>query len=387
PPEVARRAAGAMSVGAAGAPSSAAGALPAGAAAMARFGAALAGAPAGVTAPPAGRPGASYYLDAVCAEVQLVSRADRSQAIGRPRIYVAVDTFSRMVTGVHVGMGDASWPQAMLALANCGADKQRFSQQYGRRIDATQWPCRHLPDTLLVSPALEALPGAVSSGNNGDTLLNNFNLRCVAADSGPGDWKAVLERRFHLLAPDADGAPCRLDGVLDVDQFTRIVIDCILYYNNRHVLPESYADHATPASLWAWGVQHRGGGLKTYPEHLIRCCLMPVAPAMVATDGIHFAGSIYSCARAVQERWAARARQRGSWQVRVAHDPSNLDAIYLLDAAAPMQFHACHLADAGSTRRGLGAAELAHLPPATPGAAPHAPIVRTEAPALVSFAG
>jgi hypothetical protein len=340
--------------------------------------------------PAAGRPGASYHLDAVCAEVQLVSRADREQAIGRPHIYVVQDTFSRMITGVHVGMGPASWPQAMLALANCGADKQRYSQQYGRRIEAAQWPSRHLPDTLFVGAALAGLAGAVNGSNgfgsgSGDTLLNNFNLRCVAADGGASDWQAVLERRFRLLAPDAAGAPCRLDGVLDVAQFTRIVIDCILYYNNRHALPAD-AGNVTPAQLWDWGVEHRGGGLKTYPEHLIRCSLMPVAAATVSGDGIHFAESIYSCARAVQERWYDRARQRGGWQVKVAHDPSNLDTIYLLDAAAPLQFHACHLADAGATevRRNLSAAEMAFLPAAT-ASVPTA--VRIDAPALVSFAG
>lgn len=339
--------------------------------------------------PAAGRPGASYHLDAVCAEVQLVSRADREQAIGRPHIYVVQDTFSRMITGVHIGMGPASWPQAMLALANCGADKQRYSQQYGRRIEASQWPSRHLPDTLFVATTLAGLAAAGNGSSSGssDTLLNNFNLRCVAAAAGPDDWQAVLARRFRLLAPDAIGAPCRLDGVLDVAQFTRIVIDCILYYNNRHALPAAYAGNATPVQLWDWGVEHRGGGLKTYPEHLVRCSLMPVAAATVHGDGIHFAESIYSCARAVQERWYERARQRGGWQVKVAHDPSNLDTIYLLDAAAPMQFHACHLVDAGiaDARRNLSAAEMAFLPPATATVTTHA--ARLDAPALVSFAG
>ena len=114
---------------------------------------------------------------------------------------------------------------------------------------------------------------------------------------------------------------------------------------------------------------------------------MPVAAATVHGDGIHFAESIYSCARAVQERWYERARQRGGWQVKVAHDPSNLDTIYLLDAAAPMQFHACHLADASAeARRNLSAAEMAYLPPAT-AVALDAPAARIDAPALVSFAG
>lgn len=384
PPEVARRADGANPATAA--TPGVSGALAAmGAMATPAILAGAAGAwpgqPGAPTLPP-GRPGAGFYLDAVCAEVQLVSRADRQQAIGRPRVYLALDSFSRLVTGVYIGLGPASWPQAMLALAHCGADKQRYSQQYGRRIEAAQWPCRHLPETLFVNAALAA--GALGAGGVMDTaLLNNFNLRCVAVDDGPGDWKAVLEKRFRLLAPDAEGAPCRLDGVLDLEQFTRIVIDCVLYYNNRH--PLRHAGGATARQLWDWGVAHRGGSLKTYPEHLIRCSLMPVAPAQVTVDGIRLFESSYTCARAINERWFDRARLRGQWSVKVAYDPANLDLVYLLDPAAPMQFHACHLDEASSAQRHLSAEEIARLPRAAAGAA--APAARSGAPAFASFAG
>jgi hypothetical protein len=325
---------------------------------------------------PPGRPGAGFYLDAVRAEVQLVSRADRLQAIGQPLVYVVTDTFSRMVCGVYIGLGEAQWPHAMLALANCGADKQRYSQQLGRRIEAEQWPCRHLPETLLANAAL-------TLGWSGDTLLNNFNLRCVAVEEGPSDWRAVLEKRFRLLAPNAQGAPCRLDGVMDLDQFTRIVIDCILYYNNRQAL--AAADGATPRRLWDWGVENRGGGLKIYPEHLIRCSLMPVAQATVTADGIALYDSWYSCARAINERWFERARLRGPWQVKVAYDPSNMDTVYLLDAAAPMQFHACHLADNSLAHLHLSTTEIAHLPRAQ--AALPAAALRSTTQSYASFVG
>jgi hypothetical protein len=326
---------------------------------------------AGLPVPPAsqalapGRPGASFYLDAVCADVQLVSRADRKQSIGRPQIYMAVDSFSRMVTGVYVGMGPASWQQAMLALANCGADKGRYCGQFGRDIEAAQWPCRHLPETLFTQAALV---DGWSGGWGGDALLNNFNLRCVSVEQGPDDWKAVLEKRFGLLPASTTnmqanlpaGVPAgvptassALDGVLDLRQFTRIVIDCILYYNN------SLAGGSTsPRQLWDQGVAQRGGGLKTYPEHLIRCSLLPVAQATVTADGIHLFDSSYTCARAINERWYDRVRLRGQWNVKVAYDPANLDMIYLLDPAAPMQFHACHMNDDMGEVRQLSAVEL-----------------------------
>lgn len=302
---------------------------------------------------PPGRPGAGFYLDAVRAEVQLVSRADRNQAIGRPLVYLVTDSFSRMVCGVYVGLGEVEWSQGILALANCSADKQRFSAQFGRSIDHVQWPCRHLPEALFVNAGL-------TLGWNGDALLNNFHLRCMAVDSGPDDWRAVLEKRFRLLAPAQAGMPSRLDGVLDLDQFTRIVLDCVLYYNSRQQCAQ--AGNVTPLQLWEWGREHRSGGLKIYPEQLIRCSLMPVAQASVTPAGIALFDSLYSCPRAIEERWFERARARGGWPVRVAYDPSNLDTVYFLDPGAPLQYHACHLADASAAHQHLSAAEIAHLP-------------------------
>ena len=56
-----------------------------------------------------------------------------------------------------------------------------------------------------------------------------------------------------------------------------------------------------------------------------------------------------------------RARQRGRWTVRVACDTGNVDCVYLLDPATPLQFHLCHVADRSQAHRALSVAELAHL--------------------------
>ena len=300
----------------------------------------------------AGRPGAAFYLDAVRADVQLVSRADRTQVAGRPLLYVATDVFSGMVAGLYVSLEAPGWPHALLALAHAGADKQRYCQGYGRVIEAQDWPCQHLPAMLLAHPAL-------ADGWRGDALLNNFNIRTLAQDGGPSEWQAVLAKRFTLLRPDQAGKGSQLDGVLDVEQFTRIVIECVLYYNRHHQLTGSAsASNFTPLELWNWGGDHRGVALKTYPEQLLRCCLLPVAEACVTADGIRLHDSYYSCARAIDERWFERARLRGQWNVKVAFDSANLDMLYLLDASTSMQFHACHLTERSEAHRHLSAVEI-----------------------------
>lgn len=218
-----------------------------------------------VLIPPPGRPGAGFHLDAVQAGIQLVSSADRGQLVGHPVLYMVVDHFSRMITGLHVALHGVAWEHALVALANCGMNKQSHCRQWGRVIGAAEWPCQHFPEILYARPALMA--------GGGDALLNNFNLRCLPSDDAPEDWHAVLAKRV-LLSSIMAAAPqgSRLDGALDLDQFTRVVIEAVIYYNNRHPLPQ--AGGATPCQLWEWGVQHRGGALRTYDEPLLRFALL-----------------------------------------------------------------------------------------------------------------
>lgn len=317
-----------------------------------------------------GRPGAAFRVEAMQAGVQLVSRADRSQVTGKPYLYVVTDIFSGVVAGVYVSMEQPSWQHALMALANSAADKRRYCLRHGLDIPSGAWPSRHLPELLFADAAL--LGNADDCADS--TLLNNFNVRCLVAPAdAPSPWSAELGKRFALQPHDAATAataagaaataeasaplPCgRLDAVLDLDQFTRVVISSVLAYNHAR-----QADGYTPQQLWDWGVAQRGTALRQYAEELVHCSLLPVHDAVVTAEGICLHGTYYSCARAVEGRWFERAAQRGQWHVKVACDTSSLDTIYLLDPHAPMHFHACHLAERSVAHRRLSSAEVARL--------------------------
>jgi hypothetical protein len=326
-----------------------------------------------------GRPGAAFRVEAMQAQVQLVSRADRSQVTGKPWLYAVTDIFSGVVAGVYVSMEQPSWRHALMALANSAADKRRYCLRHGLDIPSGAWPSRHLPELLFADAAL------LGDADDG-SLLNNFNVRClVAPQEGPSPWSAELGKRFALrtqaataasasaagsAAPAADAAvPCgRLDAVLDLEQFTRIVISGVLAYNHA---PQQ--DERTPQQLWDWGVAQRGTALRQYAEELVHCSLLPVQDAVVTAEGICLHGTYYSCARAVEGRWFERAAQRGQWHVKVACDTSSLDTIYLLDPQAPMHFHACHIAERSVAHRRLSSAEVLRLRASEAPARQHVP--------------
>ena len=297
-------------------------------------------APHAVVAHP-GKPGAAFRLDAMRADIQLVACAERDRLVGRPVLYVVSDVFSGMIAGVYASLEPPSWQQAVMALANCAADKPRYCQRLGRTVIVQDWPSRHLPELLVV-------PRALRPADGGGALRNNFGVRCISgtADSHTLPWREALERRCALLPLEADQLSAQLgdlDGVLDIGQFMRLVVDAALEHNLQ-----PGAETPAPLQLWDWGVQQRGTALKQYREELVHCLLLPVHDAIVTANGICLNGTYYTCARAAEERWFERARQRGQWTVRVAGDLTHVDVVYLLDAARPLQFHQCQVVDRGA---------------------------------------
>lgn len=69
-------------------------------------------------------------MDATQADIYLVSRLDRSQVVGRPYIYLAVDTATQLIAGIYVGL-EAGEQAVIRCLTNAAMDKVEFCRQYG----------------------------------------------------------------------------------------------------------------------------------------------------------------------------------------------------------------------------------------------------------------
>jgi hypothetical protein len=313
-------------------------------------------------------PASRYQIDATIADIYLLSRLDRRRIVGRPVLYVVIDVFSRMIVGVYVGFEGPSWVGAMMALANAASDKVAYCRQFGIDIEVHDWPCRSLPDILLGDRG-EILGSMI------DTLSSNFNVQVENTGPYRADWKGIVEQRFRLIpakfkaytpgyvAEDFQargGSDYRLDATLDVDQFTRIIIRCILYYNNHHLLREYdksallVADgvQAIPTDLWEWGVARRSGKLRVFPEEQVKLSLLPFDEAVVTAQGIRFRGCFYTCQRAVAEHWFERARQRGTWKVRISYEPRLMDEIYLHEDTGRVRFIPCGLTNRSRAYQG-----------------------------------
>jgi len=320
-------------------------------------------------------PGAQFQVDATVGDVYLLSRFDRSNLVGRPIIYFILDVFSRMVVGMGVGLEGPSWNALADAIINMAADKVAFCRQYGIGITEDEWPCRHVPASLLGDR------GELES-KNADNLVSMFGIRVINAPPYRADLKGIIEQHFRTIningisqlpgsvKPDMSkrgGHDYRLDAELDINQVTKILIKCVLYYNNHHYL-ETFEKseammmdgvEAIPVKLWEWGVKNLSGALRSYPEDVVKFAVLPTEKAMVTAKGIRFKGLFYSCDSAKAENWFERARSSKMWAITVAYDSRDMANIYIWNTGL-RQYETCYLLDWNSKNAGRTLMEIVH---------------------------
>ena len=127
-------------------------------------------------------PGSLYQIDATIGDIYLVSSFDRTRIIGRPVIYVCIDVFSRLVTGIAVTLEGPSWLGAMLALDNVAENKVAFCAGYGIEITDEMWPCHHLPEALLADRS-------EFEGYDADNLVGSLGVSIHNTPPYRADWK------------------------------------------------------------------------------------------------------------------------------------------------------------------------------------------------------
>src|SRR5699024_651903 len=96
----------------------------------------------------------AYQMDATQADIYLVSRLDRKAVIGRPNIYLAVDTATQLIAGVYVGL-EAGESAFIKCLANAAMDKVAFCRSFGIEIDKNEWPSEGLPGEIITDKGRE----------------------------------------------------------------------------------------------------------------------------------------------------------------------------------------------------------------------------------------
>lgn len=309
-------------------------------------------------------PGTRFQVDATIADIYLVSSFDRNLIIGRPVVYGVVDVYSRLMTGIYVGLEGPSWIGAMMALDNMITDKQGFCARYGIYIGEEQWPAHHLPGIIIADRG-------EFEGYSVENLINNSNLKIENTSPYRGDLKGIIERQFRTmngrikrLSPGAiqkefrerGDQDYRLDATLNLNEFTQVIIHLMLEHNNKIVdkyplEKKMIVDQlvAKPLNLWNWGIENKKGRLQIVDNrNIFRLNLLPKAKARITRAGIRFKGLSYGSEKAINDQWYLKKRGES---LEIVYDPRQVNQIYI-PYANGSNYDTCYLLETSVQYKG-----------------------------------
>lgn len=287
-----------------------------------------------------------YMTDATVADIYIVSRLSR-KPIGRPVIYTMVDAYSRLITGVYVGLEGGQYALRLL-LQNTFTDKVSYCRQHGIDIDPQDWPSHHLPTKIMTDRGSEFIGGPL------ENLCESYHIEIENLPAYRPDLKGVVEKLFDLIQSaykpllkgkgvvESDtqerGAPdYRRQGTLDLEQFTAVVLRCVLFYNSKSVqtgftrTPAMIEANTPPlaASIWSFCVAQGDCPVREATDKRLIYTLLPRMEGRITQRGVEVFGLRYTNCN-LKKRFVA-AGLRGRESVQIAYMPECMDTIWLYE--------------------------------------------------------
>ena len=266
----------------------------------------------------------SYQMDATEADIHLVSRLDRSQTVGRPYIYLAVDTATQLIAGLYVGF-EAGETAVMECLAQAAEDKVSYCKRYGIEIKSQQWPNTGLPNEVITDK------GRDFCGKRMQELCMRYGVEMQSLPPFRPESKGLVEKSFDLLqqrykpllrgkgvieadAQERWATDYREQALLNLDEFRVVLIHCILDLNAGRMLSSG----KTPAQEW---LDKEKDILQADPAEVYRMAL-PRERLKLVRRGLH-----------INHLWYAPAVRENlliGETYPVAYDPENASKVYVV---------------------------------------------------------
>lgn len=288
----------------------------------------------------------AYEMDATQADIYIVSRYNR-KPIGRPIVYLAIDIATRLIAGVYVGLEGTS-DSVLACLSNAAMDKVEYCRKFGVEITPEMWPSRGLPSAIYTDRGQDFISYRIKE------LCKTFGMEISSLPAYRPDLKGYVEKAFDCLQsrykPFLRGKGVtedRLTGqgmqeywreaTIDLYEYTQILIECVLYYNDAHIqqniirTPELATSGTAPiaSKLWEWHIKNGSTRIIEVNEKSLQLMLLPRETGYVTRKGVEFKGLHYYADDRIADFVQAGARGRA--KVEIAYNPSDTNEIYIVE--------------------------------------------------------
>ena len=285
-------------------------------------------------------------FDATICDIYLVN--DNGNLAGRPILTACVDAYSSLCMGYFL-----SWEGGVYSLRglllNIIEDKREHCMKYGIMIDNEDWDCCQLPAEFITDMGTEYISANFEQvADLGVTIVNLPSYRPELKgviekffDCIQGYFKPYLKGR-GVIEPDfreRGSHDYRKDACLTIADFEKIVIHCILYYNNKRII-ENYpytdimlSEQVKPyaGDIWKWGkVQPEANLINVNTKELI-LTLLPRTEGKFSRFGLKANQMRYHC-----EGYTEQYLQGGI--VTIAYNPDDVSHVWLIEDSGYVMF-------------------------------------------------
>ena len=247
-------------------------------------------------------------VDATVCDLYLVN--DSAALVGRPILTAAIDGFSSLCVGYSLQWEGGIYSVKNL-LRNILADKVQWCKERGIHIYSEDWNCEKLP-SVFVSDA--------GSEYRSETFeqLAELGVKIINLPSYRPELKGNVEKFFDLvqecykkhlkgkgvIEPDFHerGAhDYRKDACLTMDEFERIILRCIVYYNTQRILENyPYTEEMLNGkvkpyanAVYEWGTKQLACHLLDVDVKKVMLTLLPRTTGKFDRQGLHVNGMRY----------------------------------------------------------------------------------------------
>ncbi|XCP85807.1 Mu transposase C-terminal domain-containing protein [Roseburia hominis] len=285
-------------------------------------------------------------LDSTICDIYLVNES--GGLVGRPILTACVDAYSGMCCGYSLGWEGGTYSLRGLML-NVIADKKEHCRQHGIGIDDTAWDCSRLPATLVTDKGAE-----YASENFGQ--LAELGVTIINLPSFRPELKGPVEKFFDLIQStykahlkgrgvievdyrERGAHDYRKDACLTLEQFEKILIHCIIYYNSRRIVENfPYTEDMLEkgvrpyaSDIWNYGMGQPGAHLLDVHRQDLIHCLFPRTAAKFTRRGLKANGLRYR-----HDNYTELYLKGGD--VVVAYNPEDVSCVWLIENGAYVRF-------------------------------------------------
>lgn len=285
-------------------------------------------------------------LDSTICDIYLIN--DAKEIIGRPILTVCIDAYSSLCCGYALTLEGGIYSIRQL-MSNVVSDKQEWCKEHNISIKKEEWNSSKCPGILVTDQGTEYTSLTFEQ-------LAELGIKIVNLPVYRPELKGSVEKFFSIIQdlfrpylkgkgvinPDFQerGAhDYRKDACLTLEQFEKILIRCILFYNTQRVLNNfPYTDDMLENriqpyanNIFQYGLSLDGVNLIDINKEQIELTLMPRTTGKFTRTGL-IVNNVRYKNKNFSEQYLSNK------EVSVAYNPDDSGYVWLIDNGEYIKF-------------------------------------------------